>query len=98
MGMSYHVVGFKPADEKFEKMRRVYLACEEAGVDIPDEVSIYFEDKPPPKDAGLGIEVDMSPGKMVGVKDYHQEMHEGFDVDLRLLPLDVKIIRFYNSY
>jgi len=98
MGMGSYVVGFKPPDAKFNKMRDVWNACTHAGIEIPDEVRIYFEDEPPPEDPGLGIRVDMAPGKIVGVKEYRAEMQDGFEVDLRLLPEDVKIIRFYNSY
>lgn len=91
MGMSTHVVGFKPPNEKWRKMKSIYDACEEAGVTAPDEVYDFFEDcKPDP----AGVQVDL---KKV-VKPWHDECSDGFEIDLKALPKDVTVIRFFNSW
>lgn len=127
MSMSTNVVGFRPPDAKWEKMKAIYDACETAGVSIPDEVDEYFNGEPP-DDAGVKVDLDVDSdeemeeqpamiqnggGFMVPaplqpklkkrkkkgcVKPYHDDMQEGFEVDVTKLPKDVTIIRFYNSY
>jgi len=93
MGMSTSVLGFKPADEKFHKMKEIYLKCDELEISPPDEVEDYFD--------GYGVEGD---GVRVDIKEmdccsvYHGEVGNGYEVDITKLPKDVKIIRFYNSW
>lgn len=37
----------KNNDSRFEKMKAAYSACKTAGIEIPDEVKLYFGDKEP---------------------------------------------------
>jgi hypothetical protein len=55
MGMSTHVVGFKPPDEKWRKMKAVWDACEAAGTDPPAAVSKFFEGDVPMRKTGLRL-------------------------------------------
>lgn len=93
MGMSTHVVGIRPPDDLWHKMKAVWDACSTIGVEIPDEVQDYFGGQAPdPK----GVVVSL---RGTGcVQEYKAEMREGFEVDISKLPKNVKIVRFYNSY
>jgi phage terminase large subunit-like protein len=42
MGVSYDVVGIKPADEKYTQMKNIYELCERANVQVPKEVREFF--------------------------------------------------------
>lgn len=91
MEMSTHVQGFKPPDGEWLKMKKVYDACEQAGIDVPDEVKKYFEYNTPDDN---GVEVDIKKY----IKEWSTVMGDGIEIDLTQLPKDIKIIRFYNSW
>ena len=93
MSMSTTVVGIKPPDIKWKKMKEVYDACMSAQVDIPDEVDRFFGGEKPDE---KGVVVSLR-GHICCVK-WQAEMEEGFEVNLNHLPEDISIIRFYNSY
>ena len=93
MGMSTHVVGFKPPDEKWHKMKAVYDACKTAKVSPPKEVSDYF-DGCAPDDSGVEVTLQGKPC----VSEYKDDSSHGYEVDIRKLPPDVTIIRFYNAW
>lgn len=98
MGMSTHVIGFKPPDEKFHKMLAAYRACEEAGVPIPKSVSDFFKGESP-DEAGVRVDLGSEYGRCApGVQVWQSDAGGGFEVDLRKLDPDVKILRFYNSW
>ena len=91
--MSSHIMGIKPPDEKWKKMKAIWDSCTAAGIDVPEEVSEFFGDEEP-DDAG----VEVGLGEEEGVTDYEADCREGFEVDLSKLPADVKIVRFWNAY
>lgn len=91
MSMGSYIVGFCKPDEQFQKMVAVYNACKEAHVDLPEEVSDFFDDTEP--DAS-GMEIDIRDS----VEEWSGDMSEGFEIDISKLPKNVKYIRFYNSY
>jgi len=95
MGMSSHVVGFVPVDEQYEKMKKVYDTCVEAGVDVPSEVEKFFGYSPP-ENEGMSVDID----KFVKeTSNFDGCDHISVDVEtmLREFP-NVKIIRFSNCY
>lgn len=92
MGMSMHVLGIKPPDDRWQKMRAVWEACEAAGINAPDEVVRFFEYRAPDP---RGVIVELDP---VAVSEYRAESSEGFDVDLSKLDPAITVIRFYNAY
>jgi len=96
MSMSTSVIGFIPPDEKFQKMLAAYQACIAAGTNPPKEVRDFFGDGDPDP-AGLEIDLVMKKYKDA-VKPYHDEMEDGYEIDLRKLPADIKIIRVVNSW
>lgn len=92
MSMSTHIVGFKPADEKWNKMKAVWDTCEKAGTSIPDEVIEFFGGENPKDKPGMEVSISGA------YHEHNAHMVTGYEVDIDLLPKDVKFIRFYNSY
>ncbi len=91
MGMSTHVVGFVPPDEKWEKMKQAYDACKELGIQPPNEVVEFFGHvAPDPR----GVKVDIE----VATKEWSGDMRSGLEVEIAKIPKHVKVIRFFNSY
>jgi len=88
-----HVIGIAPPDDQWKRMRAVWDACEEANVQAPDEVVEFFNGREP-EESGVRIDLDQHDC----VSKYNAEMKDGFEVDLRKVPANVQIIRFYNSY
>lgn len=95
MGMSTHVVGYVPRDEKWEKYVTIYRNCEDAGVEPPDEVLDFF-------DWSSLEEVEKLPGREVdiesAVEEYFGDSSTGYTINLPELPREVTAIRVYNSY
>lgn len=90
MGMSTHIIGFRPPDEKWKKMKIIWDACEAADVTPPEEVLIFF-DHEPPDDKGVEVAIE--------AKDWSdKDMSQGYEVDITKLPKGLTIIRFYNSW
>lgn len=91
MRMSSHVYGFVPPDEKWQAMKKVWDACEAAGIVPPKEVAEFFEWETPDSQ---GVKVGISKA----TKQYQGDSENGFEVEIAKLPPNVKIIRFVNSY
>lgn len=90
---SRYVVGFRPPGAKWSKMRAAYDACVAADLDIPKEVDAFFNGEAP--DAS-GVKVDLT--EHTCCAEYNDDMIDGFEIDLKKLPKDITIIRFYTSY
>jgi hypothetical protein len=89
--MSTYIVGFRPPNAQWEKMRDIWKACDAAGVELPEEVIKFFgyEDPDP---AGVTVNLDKSPAvRSLGDGS-------GFEVDITQLPKDLTILRFVNSW
>lgn len=93
MGVSTHVIGFRPPDEKFRRMKSAFDACVEAGVEPPVEVQAFFNYESP-DEAGVEVEIH----ECVAVKVWNDSYRSGFEVDVTKLPKDVTVLRFYNSW
>lgn len=101
MSVSYSVVGIVPADAAYKKKLAAYRACEDAGVDPPEDLRKFFnDDEPDPSGVvrELAASYSLKPMYAEGVTEYTADMENGFEVDLRKLPPEIKIIRFVNSY
>jgi len=93
MSMSMHVVGYMPADEQWIKMKSAWDACSAAGINPPDEVLDFF-DESYPYDAP-GKEVDL---EGISAKKWSNECSSGYEIDVELLPKNIRIMRFYCSW
>jgi hypothetical protein len=101
MSMSTHVIGFKPPDEKWKRMKAIWDSCQIGNVNVPDEVMEFF-DHEMPSDTGVRVELETGSSTSQGAcavkwSDPDRET-DGYEVDVRKLPKDVTIIRFYNSW
>lgn len=90
MGMSTYVEGFMEPDEQFKKMYAAYKACEDAGIDPPDEVSEFFNYETPDP---TGMKVEDLP-----THEYSDEYREGVEIRVADIPKKVTVIRFVNSW
>lgn len=91
--MSTYVEAIRPADARFEKMLAVWNACADAGIAAPEEVSRFFDGRPPdPK--GVVVSLSGHPA----VKKYEADCASGLEVEIGELPKDIKVIRFVNSW
>lgn len=86
-----HIVGFMPPDEEWRKMKAVWDACEEAGVEVPMIVGDFFEwVDPDPR----GLEVDLGDF----LKRYNGEGQCGRELYVEDIPAKVNMLRFYNNW
>lgn len=92
MGMSTYVVGFRPADDKWKKMKAVWDACKDAGTEPPKDVLKFFDDEYPNDKPGQEINL----GK--AAEEWGDGDRSGYEVDIEKLPKGVRYIRFYNSW
>ncbi len=80
----------KAPDEKYKRYKKVWFACEEAGVDIPEEVLDFFEGMVP-DERGVVIE---------NCSHFTKEWEEhkwtgGKIIDLAKVPDDITHLRIY---
>lgn len=93
MGMSTHIVGIKPPDAKWSRMKSIYDACIAAQVTLPKEVVAFFDGEVP-DDRGVLVYIERLPC----VSKVNDASGSGFTVDITKLPPDVKEIQFLNSW
>ena len=91
MSMSTHVIGLVPVNEKWEEMAAVFYACEKAGIDVPKEVNEFFDYQRPDS---TGVEIDIKDA----VTEWKDDMRQGYEVNIAILPKNVTVVRFYNSW
>lgn len=96
MSMSTHVIALgDDSNETYQKHKKVLLACLEAEVELlPRETADYFghnQVDPSWLEEKLRVEIKVR-------KWDKEEMCEGYEIDVKDIPPEAKIIRFYNSY
>jgi hypothetical protein len=87
--MSTHIIGFRPPDEKWKKMKEVWDRCNELKIEPPKEVKDFFQGEEPDPN---GIEVN------IPTRKWENEYGSGFEIMIKDIPKDIEIIRFYNSW
>lgn len=101
MGMSTHIVGFRNRVDH-DKHLAVRDVCRDAGVSLPRETAAYFGDDSEGVDADAWgdseIEERLQTSLGPCATKWFGEMKDGFEIDVDLIPKDVKTIRIYNSY
>lgn len=88
-----HIIAFRPPDATWEKMKAVWDACQAADVPVPRDVEKFFNDGVP--DA-QGVEVPLSEACLKPFQ--HAFRSGGYEVHVDQLPLNVRVIRFYNTW
>lgn len=92
MSMSTYVVGFKPADDKWKKMKAVWDACEDAGIGIPATVHAFFDGEYPGDSPGMTVDICQA------ITEWSAGDSCGYEVDVTKLSKDVTVVRFFNSW
>lgn len=90
--VSTSIVGYRDPDEKWLKMKKVYDACIESGIEVPDEVNEFFGWTEPSEN---GIEVDL---ENITEKYTPCDMADGWRIKISDLPNNIEYICFINSY
>ena len=77
-------------------MEAAWVACEEAGVECPEEVVTFFDtfDSSGDPREMPGVSIDLGDA----VEEWHADMQDGHLVDVTKLPKDVRYILFRVSY
>lgn len=83
------VIGFTPPDEEWQKMKKVWDSCTEAGLPIPNEVQEFFNYEDPDP-AGIVTDIPQTP--------YRAEMIDGYEVEVAKIPKNVKTLRFIMNW
>ena len=83
----------KPVDEKYKEYAEVWKACKKARVEIPKDVSDFFNGEEPDGNALWLDESDMS-NKTVSGDEFGYERI----IDLRYLPKEIKLIKVSLDY
>jgi len=85
------VFGIRPPGDEWELKQAVYDACIAAHVEIPAEITKFFNGKPPNV---MGVWVDLE--KTCAAKRWEDKEEEGFNVDVRAVFKDslITVIRF----
>jgi hypothetical protein len=97
MGMSTIITGFKPPDEKWRAMKDVYDACTKAKIEVPKEVSAFFNWSKP-DDAGVQVD-DKTLLDLGAVALIHKGHPEGgYEIIVSRLPKDVTVVRVENCW
>lgn len=96
MSISTFVIGIKPPDETWLKMKAVYDACAQAGVPIPDEVESYFEGERP-DEKGVKIDLYITKPEHECISVYREEYYSGWEIEVAKIPKDIKIIRIIRG-
>lgn len=89
MGMSTHLIGIMPADQRFNEMKAIWDACEAGNIAPPEEVYKFFGHERPTAN-GLTVGID--------ARDWCDDYRQGLEIDIADLPPGVKTLRFYNSW
>ncbi len=94
MSMSTHIVGFRPADDQWNRMKAVWEACEAANTEVPQAVRKFFDGEAPGDKPGMEVEIE----RTGAAKKWRANDCSGFELDVTKLPEGVRFVRFYNSY
>ncbi len=89
MSMSMHLVGFRPPDDQWRKMKAVWDACKAANIPNPKEVDDFFGGQPP-DDRGISIEIPTT--------KWESEESQGFEISVNDIPKGATSLRFYCSW
>ena len=87
MSISLYVVGLRPVDDKWRKMKAAWDACSEAGFDAPEIVKKFFDYVYPKDENAIEVKID--------IEKYSAAYRHGYEIDLSTLPDDVTKIRCF---
>ena len=91
--MGLYIEGIVPVDDEWKRMKKVWDACQEAGIDVPDEVAEFFDWKSPDDD---GMSIELEDG--THYERFSEEMVDGISIVLKHLPKKVQVIKVRYHY
>ncbi|KKM72072.1 hypothetical protein LCGC14_1424130 [marine sediment metagenome] len=93
MSTNVYISAIKLPDDAWQKHQTVWDACNDAGVEIPQETSDYFNGEPPGLvGVVIGLGSIMYP-KGDCVREFSDEYTRGVEVDVTMLPSNTRFIR-----
>lgn len=91
MSMSLCILGLRPPDEKWQKMKTAYDSCRAAGIPIHESVLQFFDySEPDPRGLKVGLDDIAKPWK--------GEDSEGIEIAVAEIPKEITVIRFYGAW
>jgi hypothetical protein len=94
--MSTHIDGIVPPDSDWKKMKRIYDACIDANINVPDDVWTFFDNEEPDDS---GVIIDLLEKKDVCIcREWGDMNRTGHELDVCDIPKNIKTLRFYNSW
>lgn len=97
MGMSTYVQAFRDMDGEFKRMIEAKEFCDERKLSYPIEVETYFKRCAGENRTYLEAEF-LQVNTNLWVKDWKDDCREGFEIEVKDIPTEVKTIRFVNSW
>lgn len=94
MGISIHLKGLRDLDGKFKDMLDLKHLCDKTGVNYPKELDDYFRGQTYENEKYLKELLETVSLKK---RDFREDNSEGFEIDLKDIPEEVKTLRFYIS-
>ncbi len=86
MSVSIYVSGITPPDDEYQKMKAIWDSCTAGGIEVPEQVSEYFDWKnPDPK--GIARDVDEATTRVSDEYSY------GYDIEISKLNPNIRFIR-----
>lgn len=93
MSLDIYIDGYRPADKKFQTMRRVWIDCKSLDIDPPEEVLEFFDGRDPTDLPGVEIDLATRAGC---VREYSNDDGEsGYEIVVSRLPEDLQFIRVH---
>jgi len=92
MVVSTCVYGFRPANDKWEKMKAIYDAYVAADLQVPDSIRNFFSWCEPSE---YGVIVRLPTGCL---REHRGNDEASIDILLKELPEDMTVIRVVNSW
>lgn len=91
MGMSIYAQAVTPPDDRWHAMKAVWESCTQADIDVPPEVSKFFNHEPPDH---AGVVHTIRP------REYNdsEACATYYEIALDRLPPDATHVRFVASY
>jgi hypothetical protein len=97
MSMSTYIQAFRDFDSKWNEMMKIKLLCDKNKISYPKEVSDYFGEEAEESQSYLEQELNKIDTKK-WTKEWNEDSRQGFEIEVKDIPKEVKTIRFVNSY
>ena len=84
------IVGVRPPDEKWKKMKAIFINCRELGIEVPEDVYSYFDGNCPKEEDDGGSMISLMTRYCVW--PYEDETKKGFRIILNRMEEDVETL------